>query len=170
MRSDPRDPAAVRFRFLAVRRALRTLAAGAGLATAGFAVLVRRPPDWLAATAAEGLVFAGSLAGLALAMLGLNFWYLGRPSRGAMPPAAPPAAGPGRGGVLALAACGAATAALMWSEHRHAAAWALSRERASALDRALFGQVQAPFAGVAGTLTVVIATFLAVALVRRRSA
>jgi hypothetical protein len=164
---DPRDPVLGRARYLALRRALATLALGAALAAGLFAGLTRVDTAWLAPTAAEGLVFAGALLGLALVMLGLNHWYNGRPTRGAVPP---PGAAPGRaglGGVAVVGLCAAATAALVWSEHRHRDALALSRDRAGTLDRALFGQVQAPFSGVAGTVTIVAATFLAAGALRR---
>jgi hypothetical protein len=165
--SGPRDLSAVRGRYLALRRALAVLAAGAAVAAAAFALLSRRPEPWLAPTAAEGLVFAGAVLGMAVVMLGLNGWYLGRPSRGAVPPAPGPRWRPGPGAAAVVAGLAAATAALVWSEHRFAVSLAAGRDRASTLDRALLGQVQAPMAGVAGTLTIIAATFVLAAALRR---
>ena len=169
-RVDPRSPVAVRARYLAVRGALATLALGAALATAGFAVLARRAAAWLAPSAAEGLVFGGAVLGLALVMLGLNFWYLGRPTRGVAPPERARPTGPGRAGLGLLGAAALMTAALVWYQHRYAAEIALSRARSSTLDRALFGEVQAPFAGLMAVVTVIVATFVVAAFIRARSA
>ena len=111
-RADPRDPAQGQARYRALRRAFGTLAIGAALGVAVFAGLgslaATRP--WLRATAAEGLVFAGAVLGLALVMAGLNYWYIGRPTAAALAgrsvpePPPPGRPGPAAWGVLALSA------------------------------------------------------------------
>jgi hypothetical protein len=120
------------------------------------------------------MVFAGSVLGLALVMAGLNHWYIGRPTAAALaragrsaagpPPPAPP--GLAAWGFLALSA--ALTAALLWTEYAFAAETAARRAAATTIDRALFGNVQPSWAGVAGTVTLIVAVFIGRRLIGAR--
>ncbi len=161
------DPAKGLAAYRGLRGFFLTLAAAAGLSLALFGAvwgLVGRWP-WLHATAAEGLVFSAAMLVFALILTALGYWYMGRPlaarmlAEGLADPAPPASTGRLWPGWLAFAVALAVWAALLWGEYHFQASIAARRADPTTLDRAIFGEAQAPFTGVTGYLAVALLTF-----------